>query len=306
MKDLNRRRLLQLAAGGVVEAAALAAGRGFRFRHVVSTCLYGHGRVEAIFPEVRKTGAAFIDVWPEKYGSQREQIEEMGHEKFRALLEKNRLSVGVLSRYDLGPFGLAKELEVAREFGCRTIVCGAGGPRDLAGSELKQAVRDFAEKMKPHLDAAAKASVTIAIENHGGSLTATPEALEWLVEFAPPPLGIALAPFHLEQDPVRLAALIRALKNRIAFFYAWQRGQGLRKELTPDEVREQLPGRGGMDFGPIAAALRDTGYTGWVSVFMHTMPGGIPIRETTRGVTEEIVRAMGYMDRCLERAGSRV
>ena len=273
------------------------AESGFRFRYVLSTCLYGNGRIEQILPEVRKTGAEFIDVWPKNFGGQREQMDEIGLEKTAALLKQRKVRIGALSRYDLGPFGLEPELKVARVFRCQTIVCGARGPRGLAGAELKAAVREFAESMKPHIAAASEAGVTIGIENHGSALIEHPDSLKWLVEFTPPGLGIALAPYHLDQDPVAIARLIRELGNRIVFFYAWQHGKGLSKELTSEQVLEQLPGRGPMDFRPIAGALKQVGYAGWVAVYMHTVPGGKPIRESTHLVTAEVERARKYFER---------
>ena len=43
--------------------------------------------------------------------------------------------------------------------GCRTIVTGARGPNNLTGNDLKLAVKDFGEKMKPHLKVAEEMNV---------------------------------------------------------------------------------------------------------------------------------------------------
>jgi sugar phosphate isomerase/epimerase len=268
----------------------------------VSSCLYGHGAVERILPEIRKAGVGHVDIWPRDFGAQREQMDALGHARFAALLKKNRVGLGVLSRYDLGPFRLQEEMQIARRFGCDTMVCGAGGGGGLAGAELKVAVKDFAERMKPHLAAAEQAGVSIGIENHSGNLTASPDALKWLVELAPSKrLGIALAPYHLAQDPIRTARLIEELGDRIVFLYAWQRGHWTSQNPTKEEARQQLPGRGAMDFTPIVAALKKIGYRGWVSIFMHSVPGGLPICDTTARITEEIKLAQRYLADCLAR-----
>ena len=67
----------------------------------------------------------------------------MGLDAFEALLEKNKVQLGVLTQYKLGPFGLGPELPVAKRFGCKIIVCGARGNRNAKGDALKSAVQDF-------------------------------------------------------------------------------------------------------------------------------------------------------------------
>ena len=59
--------------------------------------------------------------------------------------------MGILTRYDLGPFRLQNEMRVAEKLGGLMIICGGKGRTKLKGSELKSEVRRFAEKMKPHL-----------------------------------------------------------------------------------------------------------------------------------------------------------
>ncbi|MBM3890651.1 MAG: sugar phosphate isomerase/epimerase, partial [Verrucomicrobia bacterium] len=88
---MTRREACGRLAGGV---AALACGsmfaravEPFRLRYILSSSLYGTLSLDLILPEVRKTGADSIDIWPLKHGNQREQITEMGDEKFAALLK---------------------------------------------------------------------------------------------------------------------------------------------------------------------------------------------------------------------------
>ena len=229
----------------------------------------------------------------------------MGHEKFSALLRRHKVSLGCITRYDLGPFGLKDELKVAAKLGAEVLVCGGKGRRGLKGGELKAEVKKFVELMKPHLDAAEKAGVTIAIENHGSNLINTPDSLKWLVELAPSRhLGVALAPYHLEGgglDSSGLARLIEALGNRIAMFYAWQHGMGCMKKLPKEQELLQMPGRGKLDFAPLVKALRKVRYSGLTSIFMHPVPRGIPILADATACTAEINKARKYLDGCLER-----
>jgi len=293
----SRRRF----AGGLAGAFA-GLGAGLRamppdaFRYVLSSCMYGTMDLAEIVPEVHKIGAAHIDIWPRVHGNQREQMEAMGHDAFANLLDRHNVKLGVLTHYDLGPFGLQEEMLVARKLGAEVLICGGKGPLGLTGADLKAAVKTFAEQMRPHIDAAENAGVTIGIENHGKNLIDSPDAVKWLVEFVPSKhLGIALAPYHLEQDPGLIAGLIRDLGERMVMFYAWQHGKGSGKLAKEDELL-QMPGRGALGFGPAVRALEETGYKGFVSIFMHPYPRGVPILPTAGEVTAEINRARRYLE----------
>ena len=308
MKHINRRHFLATTAIALVASPALAARPKFRLNYILSSSMYGRLPLKEILPEVAKTGADTIDIWPRVHGNQREQIEEMGHDAFSKMLRSHKTSKGILrmgciTRYDLGPFGLQKEMVFAKKFGTKVMVCGGRGRSGLKGAELKTEVKKFTELMKPHLAAAEAAGVTIAIENHSSNLINTPDSLKWLAEFAPSKnLGIALAPYHLESlgvDAAGHAALIKALGNRISMFYAWQHGMGCHKKLPKEQELLQMPGRGKLDFKPILGALKAIGYNGLTSIFMHPVPRGIPILPSTTECTIEINRARAYLDKCL-------
>lgn len=259
--------------------------------------MYGYAKLEAIVPEVHKTGAAAIDIWPMVHGNQREQLDSMGEDSFLELLSKHEVRLGCITQYKLGPFGLQDEMRLAKRLGCRTIVTGGKGPKGLSGGELKSAVGRFVEQMKPHLEIAGESGVTIAIENHSNNIIESPDSLKWLVELcADKHLGIALAPYHLEQDSKLIAELIQSLGNRIAVFYAWQHGMGCMKKLPKEEELLQMPGRGDLDFQPLVDALEAISYSGWTEIFMHPVPRGVPILETTAEVTAEINRAREYLE----------
>jgi sugar phosphate isomerase/epimerase len=151
---------------------------------------------------------------------------------------------------------------------------------------------------------AEKNGVTIAIENHSNSLINVPDSLRWLAEFAPTHVGIGLAPYHLPQEPQLIADLVRDCGSRVVHFYAWEHGKGSTQKLPKEEELMQLPGRGQLDFVPILAALKKVGYGGFTEIFMHPVPRGVPIRESTAQVTEEINRVRkGYLAKCLDKVG---
>ncbi len=303
---MNRRsfisRLGVASLGGAVSRAYLNAASkdGFRFRYMLASSMYGELPLDVILPEVQKTGASFVDIWPRVHGNQREQMDLLGHSVVADMLAKRGLQIGCLTRYDLGPFGLRPEMAVAKRFACRLMVCGGSGPAGLKGSDLKGAVQTFVEKMRPELEHAAEHEVSIAIENHGNNLIDSADSLKWLIDLRPlPNLKVALAPYHLERldlDERGLADLIGALGNEIGVFYAWQYGMGCHKKLPKEQELLQMAGRGDFDFTAPVRALRRINYEGFTELFMHPVPRGIPILPTAGETTAEINRSRSYLE----------
>ncbi|HIG17383.1 MAG TPA: sugar phosphate isomerase/epimerase [Candidatus Handelsmanbacteria bacterium] len=268
-----------------------------KLQYILASSLYGTLPLSEIVPEVKWAGSSHIDIWPRVHGDQREQIEAMGDDAFAALLETNDVQLGISTRFDLGPFELQQEMAFVSAFKGELLVCGSKGPKDLQGDELRAAVADFAEALKPHIDAAGEQGVVIGIENHGNALIESPDSMKWLVEFTDSPhLGIALAPYHLPDDSALVAQLIEELGPGLALFYGWQHGMGCHEKLPKEQELMQLPGRGTLDFRPLLAALEKIDYRGWTEIFMHPVPRGIPILETAGQVTAEIERARVYLD----------
>lgn len=287
----------QFAAIATANAQQEASPTQWQFRFMLASCMYGYMYLGEILPEVSKTGSQALDIWPKVHGNQREQLTDIGEERFLALLAQANVQLGCITQYKLGPFGLSDEMKLAQRLGCDTIVTGGSGPKGLKGEELKAAVSSFVEKMKPHLTVAQDCNVVIAIENHGNNLIESADSLKWLAESSGDlPLKIALAPYHLPQDPIELAALIRNLGDKIQVFYAWQHGMGCMQRLPKDQELLQMPGRGSLDFAPIISALRDINFQGWTEIFMHPVPRGIPILETASEVTAEINRSRAYLE----------
>jgi sugar phosphate isomerase/epimerase len=271
--------------------------RPFRLQYIIASSLYGTLPLADILPEVGRAHAEHIDIWPRVHGDQREQVEEMGHDAFAELLEVHGVKLGASTRFDLGPYELQPEMAFAERFGARLLVCGSKGPKGLSGRELRDAVADFAETLKPHIDAAAHHGVVIGIENHGDALIESPDSMKWLVELTDSPhLGIALAPYHLPDDAGLVAQLIEDLGEGLALFYAWQHGMGCHEKLPKEQELQQMPGRGSLDFRPLLAALKKIGYAGWTEIFMHPVPRGVPILDTAPEVTAEIERGRMHLE----------
>ncbi len=286
----------RLAAGAAVESET-----PFKLHYITASSMYGRMKLDLILPEIRRTGAEYIDIWPEHHANQREQIDEMGSDKFAALLDKHKVKLGIVTRYDLGPFALRQEMRFVKELGGSMVVCGARGPRGLQGPELKAAVADFTEKMKPHLEVAERTGIVIGIENHANSLIESPDSIRWLAELSPSGhIGVALAPYHLPQDAALISGLIKDIGPRMVHFYAWQHGMGCHKKVPKEQELLQLPGRGKLDFAPIVAALKEIDYNGWTEIFMHPVPRGIPVMPTAKQVTDQINSSREYLEKCLK------
>ncbi len=299
----TRRDLCKRMAGGVAAATLAPAPRlfadeakksAFRFDYILASCMYGTTKLAEILPEVKKIGATHIDIWPRVHGNQREQVAEMGVDRFAELLAENDVKLGMFTQYKLGPFRLQGEMEIVKKLGGRLLIAGS---TKQSGKDIRGQVKAFVEKMRPHIAAAEKHGLTIGIENHGGALIKSPDSMRWLVEFAKSKhIGIALAPYHLPSDPKLLAKLIEDLGPGLAHFYAWEHGMGCSKKLPKEQELMQMPGRGKLDFKPVVAALKKIDYKLWTEIFMHPVPRGIPILEKTISVTAEINRSRKYLE----------
>lgn len=273
---------------------------GFRLNYILASPMYGTAPLAEVLPEVKKTGATHIDIWPRQHANHREQVAELGLDHFAEMLREQDVGLGMITRYDLGPYGLQDEMRVLKKLGGRVIVTGA---RNADGATLRDRVKAFVENLRPHVALAQELGVVIGIENHGNSLINEPDSLRYFAEFAPSKhLGIALAPYHLPQDEQVIAGLVTDLGEHLVHFQAWQHGMGCMTKLPKEQELLQMPGRGPLDFTPILQALKRIDYRGFTEIFMHPVPRGIPILETTAAVTEEINRANAYLEGCLAKA----
>jgi sugar phosphate isomerase/epimerase len=299
---LRRHFLHSLAVAAAAPVLSRAASGGaFRLRYILSSAMYGEMPLDVILPEVAKTGCEAIDIWCRVHGNQREQIAEMGDAAFAEMLERHKVKLGVSTRYPLGPTGLRDEMAWMKKFGGGIIVTGSKGPFEPSGAAAKAAVREFLEMMKPHVARAEETGVTIALENHDRQLLYHPDSLRYFAEFnRSPRLGVAFAPHHLHAWTDQIPSLIRDLgAKQIPFMYFQEHSEGIRRKAPKEIEMRQLPGfGGGLDYRPIVRALMDINYTGYVEIFMHPTPRGIPILPTVPEITAAINRAREYVEKC--------
>jgi sugar phosphate isomerase/epimerase len=295
---MNRRHFIQTLSA-IATTPVLAVEKAWTLNYMLASSMYGNLPLAEILPEVKKTGAAGIELWPMKHGTQREELDQIGVEKFAAMLKAHDISFGGSTRYDLGPFKLTDEIKLVKQLGGSFIVTGGAGDwKDISSDQLKSNVKQFVEKMKPHAAIAAENGVVIAIENHINNLIDTPDSLRWLSDDirAIPGIGIALAPYHLPQDSALLVDLIKHIGAKMTLFYAWEHGLGCMKAMPKEEELQQMPGRGKLDWKPLLTALKEINFTGPTEIFMHPTPRGIPILPTAAETTAEIIRAKQHLN----------
>jgi sugar phosphate isomerase/epimerase len=293
----NRRRFLQ-SLSALAVAPVCAAEVPWKLNYMLASSMYGSLPLAEILPEVKKTGATAIELWPKKHGTQREEMDAIGHDNFAAMLKEQGLSFGGTTRYDLGPFKLTEEIGIVKKMGGSFIVAGGSGAWKVSPEQLKVNVKAFVENMKPHAALAAENGVTLGIENHINNLIDTPDSLRWLADGIrdTPGIGIAFAPYHLPQDASLQADLIKHIDQKMTLFYAWEYGMSCSKAMPKAEELQQMPGRGKLDWKPLLQALKAINFNGPTEIFMHPTPRGIPILPTAAETTAEIVRAKNYLD----------
>lgn len=296
---LTRRKALLgmagLATGIWASSVQSAEAKTWTPRYALASCLFGKSSLEDILAVTKTTGAEYIDLWPLPHGDQRNQIEEMGNDRFATLLEQYGVKLGLTTRYDLGPFRLKEEIKFVAEFKGKMIVTGSGGPKGLKGEELKKEIERLYENLKPHIALFEKHGLVLAVENHLNTLLDSPDAVRYFADcIDSDSVGVAFAPYHLPQIESQLAELIRHCGPKTVLFYAWQHGKGS-GQLPKEEELQQLPGRGTLDFTPLLRALMELKFEGLTEIFMHPFPRGISILETVESSVKEIVRAKNYL-----------
>ena len=263
----TRREFLGTAAKGVAAGLAapglLAAGeaaRKWQMRLATSSIHYLHMPIEQVCEQIAALGFEGIDIWSGFQGCKHldDVKDRLGADGLKALLAKTKLKLFAFSVY---AGGYAKYAELLAAAGGGVAVQGSAGA--CKPEELTASMKAFLERCKPLAELAEKHNSYLAVENHGGALINTLDSFKAFVDLnTSPRLGIALAPYHVQGAKASVPEVIEACGKQLFFFYAWQRGGGLK----------QLPGHGPSDFTPWIAALAKIGYGGYVNPFAHVHP----------------------------------
>jgi len=259
---LRRRDVLEtlmLVAALPVPAVSAPAG-SWRLKAATSSFLLWQMDVQQACQAIAKLGFEAVDIWSAfQHCTHLEESKMRFASKggLKGMLDPAKLRLAAATVYWTGVQPFAPFLGDA---GGAVVI--RNSVYDTVGS-LTAKMRAFLESLKPDLELAEKHNLRIAIENHSGPMLLnnvdTLKAFADLNQSAR--LGIALAPFHIQNNRETVEDAVRACGRQLFFFYAWQVG-----ELTDFS---QLPGFGPADMTPWLAALAEIRYDGYVDVFMH-------------------------------------
>lgn len=144
------------------------------------------------------------------------------------------------------------------DIGGKYIINGSPKQRNVMDGVTKgQAWTWSQEVFAPAVALAAEKGVTICFEPLAPSETnfinTAAEAIQYANEFNSPGMSVILDVKAMSSEGAPIPDIIRASKGNFAYFHA-------------NDANLKGPGFGDVDFKPIAAALRDVGYKGYVSV----------------------------------------
>jgi inosose dehydratase len=156
---------------------------------------------------------------------------------------------------------IQRAAELAAFFGAERLVVG-GGARRAAGTTDDDYDR-LADALDRVTDIAESLGLTASYHPHLSTIVETPDELDRLL----PNTRIGFCPdvAHLAAGGGDPAALIRKYGERINHVHL--------KDLTRDPMAFRPLGRGELDLPDIVAALRETGYDGWLMVELDEYDG---------------------------------
>jgi sugar phosphate isomerase/epimerase len=173
-------------------------------------------------------------------------------------------------------------IRLARDLGASGISLEPGGPVP-GGMDRDEAVRLFREGLERVLPLAEECRVDLLVEPEPGLLIERPEEFEVFVEgFSHPRLALNFDIGHFFCVGVDPAEAARRLARHIRHVH-------LEDIAATREHRHLVPGRGAIDFASVLAALRDTGYDGWITVELY------PYEAQAREVAEEAFAVLAPM-----------
>jgi len=261
-RRITRRDFVVGGAAVVAEGATMLAEVKARWKMRLSASSINFSRlpIEQACRRIAGLGFEAIDIWsPHAKCPHLDDVQKrLGPDGLKGLLAKTGLKLYAFSVYQ---GGYPKYAELLGKAGGGIAVRGSAPPCKPA--ELTARMKAFLDGLKPELELAEKYDSYIAVENHGHALLNTLDSFKAFADNNTyRRLGLALAPYHIQAAKESVEEAIAISGKQLLFFYAWQRGSGLK----------QLPGFGPADFTPWLAALAKIGYKQYVNPFLHHEP----------------------------------
>jgi sugar phosphate isomerase/epimerase len=155
-----------------------------------------------------------------------------------------------------------RALTLAKELGAPCITTEPGGPVEK-GASWQAALKLFVEMLKPVAEHAEKEGVLLLVEPEPDLLIETAEQFEEFMRHVDSPaVGMNFDVGHaycVKDDP---ATTIPRVAKYIRHFHL--------EDIAATRVHQHLiPGDGAIDFPSALKAIRDIGYTGWVTIELY-------------------------------------
>ena len=294
VKPLDRRQFLAAAAAtcaavGMARRTAAAASPPWAMRLSFSSVMLAALPIEEVCERANRLGFEAIDIWCpfDNCNHLADVVSRLGPEGLKELLAKHHLSLASFTTYTTKKeaVGFPAYADFIGKFGGGVVVRESKYIQ-VKPEDLKASMRNFFEQLKPQIEKAAETKVRLAVENHGDALLGNPDSFKAFVDLNPAPehVGLAVAPYHLQNIKASVEDVIRTAGSQLRFFYAWQSARGM----------NQLPGHGPADFHPWLKALEEVNYQGYVHPFMHGS-------STPENLTAGIAKAVQYLKDCRQR-----
>ncbi len=155
-----------------------------------------------------------------------------------------------------------RALSLCAELGAPHITTEPGGPL-APGESRSEAIALFVEVLKPLAEHAERLGVLLLIEPEPGLLLETTDQyLEVAERVDAPSIGLNFDVGHAFCVSEDLPRSIARLAPHIRHFHV--------EDIAPSRVHHHLvPGTGAIDFAEVVAAIRATGYNGWLTVELY-------------------------------------
>jgi sugar phosphate isomerase/epimerase len=155
-----------------------------------------------------------------------------------------------------------RALHLAAELGAPSISTEPGGPLDPTVSR-SNALGWFVEGLQAALEVAERVGVHLLVEPEPALLVQTADEFVELAEMVRSPmfgLNFDVGHFFCVADP--LPETVRRLAPFTRHYHV--------EDIAADRVHQHLvPGQGAIDFAALFAAIRETGYDGWITVELY-------------------------------------
>jgi sugar phosphate isomerase/epimerase len=258
-------------------------------RFAICNEIYQGWAMEDAMVHAKKTGYEGFEIAPFTMGKYVTDVSATERQRVRDLAQKHGLVLTGIHWVLVGAEGMyltSPEAEVRRktsdyfvelvrfcaDLGGKVVVLGSPKQRSLLpGVTFEQAWEWATECLRPAVKVAEERAVTICFEPLGPMETnfvnRAEDAIRFARQYQSPAMKIILDVKAMCGEEKPIPQIIRESKGEFVYFHANDRNL-------------KGPGFGDTDFRPIAAALREVGYDGWVSVEVFKFEEGAEVIAT--------------------------